>query len=272
MIADWTLLYGIIAGVGIALIISVLGCFVVWQRMAYFGESLAHSSFLGIALGVVLGVDENIGIIVVCFAFAIVLVLLQQKKMLSNDALMGLLSHSALSLGVIVLSFLGQEHGSQHIHDDLFGNIFDVSPADIVWIYGTVSVVFLWLFLYWPSLVLLSVSEDLACAEGVAILPMRLLLVLLMTITVAISLKILGILLITSLLIIPAVTARIFSRSPKEMAVFSTIIGCFSVIGGILFSFYFKKLPGPSIISFSALVFFVAIISQKCFFLIKTKR
>ena len=105
----------IIAGVGIAIIAGAIGCFVVWRKMAYFGDSLAHSALLGVALGLVMGISTNLGTIIICSIFAIVLIWLQQKKILATDTLLGILAHSALSVGMVTLSLLEQSIDSSFV-------------------------------------------------------------------------------------------------------------------------------------------------------------
>ena len=100
------ILRAVIAGIGVAIIAGAIGCFVVWRKMAYFGDSLAHSALLGVALGLVLGISTNLGTIIICSIFAIVLIWLQQKKILATDTLLGILAHSALSVGTVSYTHL----------------------------------------------------------------------------------------------------------------------------------------------------------------------
>ena len=100
----------IIAGIGVAIIAGAIGCFVVWRKMAYFGDSLAHSALLGVALGLVMGISTNLGTIIICSIFAVVLIWLQQKNILATDTLLGILAHSALSVGMVTLSLLENKY------------------------------------------------------------------------------------------------------------------------------------------------------------------
>lgn len=244
-----------VAGIGVALIAGTLGCFVVWRRMAYFGDSLAHSALLGVALGLLYGFSVNIGIITVCFIFAIILVWLQQKRVLATDTLLGILAHAALSIGMVAISFLDNPRFDLHAY--LFGDILTVKSEDLYWIYGGVIIVLGLLFANWSSLTLMTINEDLAKAEGVKTFWANFLLMLLMTIVVAVSIRFVGILLITSMLIIPAATARRFSRSPESMAVISSLLGILAVIVGISGSLEFDTPSGPSIVTAAALMFAV---------------
>lgn len=243
------------AGIGVALIAGTLGCFVVWRRMAYFGDSLAHSALLGVALGLLYGFSVNIGIMIICFIFAVILVWLQQKRVLATDTLLGILAHAALSIGMVAISFLDNPRFDLHAY--LFGDILTVKSEDLYWIYGGVIIVLGLLFANWSSLTLMTINEDLAKAEGVKTFWANFLLMLLMTIVVAVSIRFVGILLITSMLIIPAATARQFSRSPELMAAISSLLGIIAVIVGISGSMEFDTPSGPSIVTAAALMFAV---------------
>ena len=220
----------IIAGVGIAIIAGAIGCFVVWRKMAYFGDSLAHSALLGVALGLVMGISTNLGTIIICSIFAVVLIWLQQKKILATDTLLGILAHSALSVGMVTLSLLEK---SIDLHSYLFGDILAVTSAEIYFILFGGSFVLIFLYFNWSSFVLMTIDEKLARAEGINIVFYQLLIMLLMTVVVAVSFKIVGLLLITSLLIIPAAAARQLAKSPEKMAAISSIRADFSVAIGV---------------------------------------
>ena len=242
----------IIAGIGVAIIAGAIGCFVVWRKMAYFGDSLAHSALLGVALGLVLGISTNLGTIIICSIFAIVLIWLQQKKILATDTLLGILAHSALSVGMVTLSLLEK---SVDLHSYLFGDILAVNSSEIYYILFGGFFVLIFLYFNWSSFVLMTIDEKLARAEGISVVINQLLIMLLMTIVVAVSFKIVGLLLITSLLIIPAASARQLAHSPELMAVISSVLAVFSVILGILSSIYLDTPSGPSIVVMSALIF-----------------
>lgn len=252
---DPFLLRALLAGLGVAVIAGALGCFVVWRRMAYFGDSLAHSALLGIALGLAAGIGVTPGVVAVCAVFAALLVWLQQKKLLATDTLLGILAHSALSLGMVAVSLLNTPGLDMQAY--LFGDILTVRPAELWWIYGGGAVVLGLLVLNWPSLVLMTIHEDLARAEGVKTLRQQLVLMFLMTIVVAVSLRVVGILLMTSLLIIPAATARQWSRSPEVMAVSSALLGMLAVCGGLYASLHWDTPSGPSIVTAAAAMFFL---------------
>lgn len=243
----------LVAGLLLALIVGPLGCLVVWRRMAYFGDSLAHSALLGVALGMMAGIGVSAGIVMVCAVFAVLLVWLQQRRWLATDTLLGILAHSALSVGMVAMSF--SDVPMLNLESYLFGDLLSVSWRDAAWLAGGGAVVLALLYTCWPKLVLLSLSEDLARAEGVRPLLMQLLLSLMMALVVALSMRLVGILLITSLLVIPAAAARQMARAPWAMAVLAQVLGMLAVIVGIGASVAYDTPTGPSIVCAAALLF-----------------
>jgi zinc transport system permease protein len=251
-IEPW-LLRAVAGGIGIALVVGPLGCFVVWRRMAYFGDSLAHSALLGIALGLLTGVGINPATIGVCALFAALLVWLQSLRVLATDTLLGILAHAALSIGLVVISLLKTVR--LNIADYLFGDVLSVTDADLYWIYGGGALSLVLMALLWRGLVLSTVHEDLARAEGINTFWINLCFMGLMTLVIAVSSRIIGVLLITSLLVIPAATARGFARSPEGMALLAGIFGILAVCGGLYGSLAFDTPSGPSIVTAATALF-----------------
>ena len=249
---DPFILRAIAAGLGVAIIAGTIGCFVVWRKMAYFGDSLAHSALLGIALGLAIGISTYLSTIIACLAFALILLWLQQKNLLATDTLLGILAHAALSIGMIAISVLELR---VNLHSYLFGDILTVTSIELWWIYLGGFFVLLMIILNWPSLVLMTIHEELAKAENVNVYFQNLLLMLLMTIVVAVSIRTVGILLISSMLIIPAATARHLVNSPVAMAITASILGSVAVLGGIFLSMELDTPSGPSIVVTAALLF-----------------
>jgi zinc transport system permease protein len=254
-ITDPFILRGILAGIAVALISGLVGCFVVWKRMSYYGESIAHSSLLGVAFAILMGVSINLGVVFTCLLFGILFLWLQHSKVLSSDTLLGVLAHLALALGIIVISL---NKIKIDIHAFLFGDILTVSSSDLWAMYlGVLIAVFLICY-NWSSLLLVTIDEDLAKAEGVNTLNINLLFTSILTIVVAISIQIIGLLLITAMLIIPAAASRRLTNSPETMALVATFIGIVSVILGILLSVEIDAPSGPSIVLVSAILFFLS--------------
>ena len=253
------ILRAIFAGIGVAIIAGVIGCFVVWRRMAYFGDSLSHSALLGIALGFILGINTNLGVVFVCFTFALLLLWLQQKKILATDTLLGILAHASLSLGMVTIGFLKLRID---LHSYLFGDILTITTTELWWIYLGGVIVLILMIANWSSLVLMTISQDLAKAEKVNTFVTNLLLMSLMTIVVGVSIRTVGILLITSMLIIPAATARQLVRSPEAMAAVAPVFGILAVLGGIFGSIKFDTPSGPSIVVVATINFILIFISS----------
>lgn len=252
---DDFLVRALVGGMGIALVSGLLGVFVSWRRMAFFGDTLAHASLLGIALGYVAGIGAGIGVIVVGLAVASVLVLLQRGRRLANDTLLAIISHGALALGLVVLSLTdGYRPGLTGI---LFGDILSASWLDVAWITGGGGLVVIALLLLWRPLLAATVDEELARVEGVAVAWVGFAFMALLAVVVALAMKMVGILLVTALLVIPAAAARRFARTPEQMAAGAALIGCAAVALGMAGSFHWDTPSGPSIVLGAALIFAV---------------
>ncbi len=252
---DSFLVTALVAGLGVAVFMAPLGAFVVWRRMAYFGDALAHSALLGVALGFLFGINANFAVIAVCVSLALALVGLRQSKLLADDTLLGILSHSALSLGLVAIAFM--ETLRIDLMAYLFGDILAVSWDDIAWIYGGGALALAGLIRMWRPLVAITVHEELARVEGVKAFRIQLAFMLLIAVVIAVAMKVVGVLLITALLIIPPAAARRLARTPEHMAVMAAVAGCAAVGLGLWGSVAFDAPSGPSIVV-AALALFAA--------------
>ncbi|MBU2896430.1 zinc ABC transporter permease subunit ZnuB [Vibrio hepatarius] len=250
------LLPSIIAGLGIAIIAGPLGSFVVWRKMAYFGDTLAHASLMGLALGLLLDINLYLALTVCCLGLAFVLVTLQRQRLVATDTLLGILAHSALSLGLVAVSFI--DNVRIDLMSYLFGDLLAVTPMDLIYIFSGVILVSSILYYFWQSLLSTTVSEELAAVEGHNIELMRLILMILVGLVIAIGMKFVGALIMTSLLIIPAATARRFSQTPEQMAAISSGIGAIAVLLGLSLSWYYDTPAGPSVVISAACMFMLA--------------
>ena len=247
----------VIAGIGFAIVAGPLGCFVVWQRMAYLGESMAHSALLGVALALALDINLLIGVFCICIIIAVVLAPITSDSRLSRDSTLGIVSHSTLSIGLVLVSTMYWIRVD--VLDILFGNIIAVSWSDISLIIVT-SICALGIIIWkWRSFISLTLNDQIAASEGMNPLRTRALLMVLLAMTIAIAMKIVGVILTVALMIIPAATARQISRTPEQMAVLSAILGAVAVIGGLFMSLEYDTPPGPSIVV-TALAFFLFIL------------
>jgi zinc transport system permease protein len=247
----------LLAGIGIAALSGPLGSIIVWRRMAYFGDSLAHSSLLGVALGLALSISLNISMMITCIGFALLIVFLQQKRLLAVDTLLGIFSHAALSIGLVAISIMEVKVDT---FSYLFGDILTVSNTDLYWIVAVLAVTMTIIYFIWNKLVLATISIDIAKAEGINTTLINIIFMLLIAFVIAASARILGALLITSLMLIPAASARQIANSPKQMAVIASILGITSVIAGIYFSYDMDTPSGPTIIVTASAVFIVMMV------------
>jgi zinc transport system permease protein len=244
----------------LALVAGPLGCFVVWRRMAYFGDGLAHSALLGVAFGMIIGVSHQIGMVVIAIVFALSLLWLRAKRVLATDTLLGILAHAALSLGVVAMALLGA--GDVEVHDYLLGSFDALTPQTAAWIIGGCGVSLGLLMRLWPGLLLMTTSEELAHAEGVPIVRYEFVLMVLMGVVVAASIQLVGVLLITSLLIIPASTARLFSRTPEIMALGGSAIACLCMVLGLPIAHAYELATGPVIVCVSVVSFMLVLVAR----------
>lgn len=249
------MLRALIAGIGVALIAGPLGCFVVWRRMAYFGAALAHSALFGVALGLLLGVSPTFGIIAVSLAVALMLVGLQSQRHIASDTLLGILAHGMLALGLVATALI--ETVRVDLMSYLFGDILAVGTTDIIWIFGGAVVALAALAMIWRPLLAMTVHEELAQVEGVPIVVTRLVFMVIIAVVIAVAMKVVGILLIVSLLIIPAAAARPFARTPEVMAVMAAVAGCIAVIGGLGASLTWDIPAGPAIVLVAVVLFVI---------------
>ena len=240
------LLFALLGGVGVAVVAGPLGSFVVWRRMAYFGDTLAHSALLGIAVGVLFDINFNLAVVSCCVILALILVSLQRQKLVATDTLLGIMAHSSLSLGLVAVALLDDVRVD--LMEYLFGDLLAITPNDLLWIYGGGGIVMLLIWRLWNSLLAITINEELAQVEGVPVTLIRLALMLLIGVVIAIAMKVVGILLITSLLIIPAASARRLANSPEQMAVIASLLGVVAVCLGLYASWNFDTPAGPSVV------------------------
>ncbi|MBV2120701.1 MAG: zinc ABC transporter permease subunit ZnuB [Candidatus Thiodiazotropha sp. (ex Ctena orbiculata)] len=255
MVLDDFLQRALIAGLGVALVTGPLGVFVVWRRMAYFGDTLAHSALLGIALGFLLGINLNLSVILLSILLALLLVGMNKNRHLSQDTQLGILAHSALSLGLVVMAF--QTSVRVDLMAYLFGDILAVNTTDLLWVWGGGFVVLTILMLIWKPLLSITVHEELAQVEGTPVVAVRMAFMLLIALVIAVSMKIVGVLLVTSMMIIPAAAARSLSRTPEQMALLAAMMGAIAVILGLAGSWQWDTPAGPSVVVAAALLFSV---------------
>ena len=255
---DDFLIRAIIAGIGIALVTGPLGCFVVWRRLSFFGDTLAHSALLGVLLSISLDINLSLTIFVVSSLVALLLLRLEKSTNLAGDSLLGLISHSSLAIGLVILGFLS------FIRFDvlgvLFGDILSVNTNDLLFIWIGGGLILAVLFYIWRPLFASTVNYELAEAEGMNPERVNTIFTILLAALIAISIKMIGVLLITGLLIIPTAMARNLSNNPMQMVALSIIGGLLSVFIGLYASFEINTASGPSIVVVALILFILSLI------------
>ena len=252
----------LLAGIGIALVTGPLGCFIIWRRLSFFGDTLAHAALLGVTMAVFFEINIAFSVFLISSVVALILIKLQKNTKLPGDALLGLLAHSSLAVGLVVIGFLTSIRFD--VMGLLFGDILAVNQNDLllIWIGG--AFILLILKFIWKPLFASTVNHELAEAEGMEPNKFNAIFTVLMAAVIAISIKIVGLLLITGMLIMPAAMGRNLSNNPQQMVKLSVIGGLLSVIIGLFSSLELNTPSGPSIIT-AALILF-------CFSLIKIKK
>ena len=257
------------AGIGLALITGPLGCFIIWRRLSYFGDTIAHSALLGVVIAYAMNFNLIIAVFAVSCFIALSLLFLQKRTNLPDDALLGLLAHSVLAIGLVLLGMLS------FIRIDLmgllFGDILSVNITDVLFVWVGGSIVLIVLIIIWRPLFAATVNLELAKAEGLNADLANAIFTILIASVIAISIKIVGILLITGLLIIPAAASRNLSSTPIQMAIISSVIGLVSVVLGLQTSMIWNSPTGPTILTIALGVFILTLMPLKKLLISKKK-
>jgi zinc transport system permease protein len=263
----------LIAPLVLAIIAGPVGCLIVWRRMAYFGDAIAHSALLGVAVGLFIGFAPNIGVALISAFFAVLLVYLQHRRKLSIDTLLGILAHGALALGLLLVFWSAVETGhgvhneAEHKIDPhqlletyLLGSLENISMYQNISLIIGAIVIGVILKLIWEPLILMTLNMDLAQAEGVPTLRLQYIMMGIMTSLVVMGMQITGVLFISSLLIIPAAAARQISTTPEKMIIWAIIFAFSGVSIGYLASKLAELPPGPAIISTLTTIFIISLL------------
>ncbi|MEG3618019.1 metal ABC transporter permease [Magnetovibrio sp. PR-2] len=255
--SDWGmddfLIRAALAGVAVALVAGPLGAFVVWRRMAYFGGALSHTALLGVALGFLLGLEPAVGVVCVVVVMALMLGRVQRIHGISLDTLLGVVAHAGLALGLIIASTLDSVRID--LMGYLFGDILAVGWADVVWVWGTSILILVALSKVWHGLLNATVHADLAQVEGTNVRLMDTVFMVILALVVALAMQVVGILLVTAMLIIPASSVRRIAKTPEGMAIYSVIVGVIAVCAGLWGSYEWDTPAGPSIVMASTVMF-----------------
>lgn len=259
MFTEAFMLRAFLAAVFLCPLCALLGVFVTARRMAFFGETIAHGALAGVALGILLGIAyTTLSVILFSFVLAFAVLWLKDKTELLTDSIMALLLSSSISLGVIIMSMMRGNYQGE-VHRILFGDILAVGRLE-VWLAGALLLaVGAFVFARMSPLALITVDEGLAHTCGVPVRRLNLVFVLVLTLTVAASVRLVGILLVTPLLVIPASAARNVSRNLRQQVIFAVGTGTVAGLAGIAFSYHLDVPCGPTIVLTCTLIFLVSL-------------
>ncbi|MEM9580656.1 MAG: metal ABC transporter permease [Pseudomonadota bacterium] len=257
---DSFLIRATLAAIGVALAAAPLGCFVVWRRMAYFGDATAHAAILGVAISIALSMPIFAGVLLVAFAMALIVTGLEARAQ-TTDSSLGVLSYSALAFGLVAMAALPGVRIDPEAF--LFGDILAVSRMDLAVIWLGAAAVLALLWLRWSALLTATLNGDLAQAAGINPRREQLILTLAMALVVAVSIKVVGVLLIGAMLIIPASAARPLARTPEAMALWAIAIACMAALGGLGAAYHWDTQAGPTIVCCAALLFALSQMAQR---------
>ncbi|MBV1902212.1 MAG: metal ABC transporter permease [Marinosulfonomonas sp.] len=255
---DDFMLRAILAGVGLSLVAGPLGSFVVWRRMAYFGDATAHAAILGVAMALAFSISVTIGALVVALAVGLSVSALSGRGH-SADTTIGVISHSALALGLVAISFVRGVRVD--LNAFLFGDILTVTSGEVLWVWVGSVLALLLLIWRWSALLTATLNEELAASAGINARREGMILTLVLAAVVAIALKLVGALLIGALLIVPAAAARRFSRSPEMMAVLATVFGMLATVLGVFASYALDTPTGPTIVVAAGCLFALSLVA-----------
>ncbi len=250
---DEFLLRALAAGIGVAAIAGALGSFLVWRRMAFFGDTLSHSALLGIALGLFLGIDVTLAALLLCAVVTVAFARLQRTRTLGSDTLLGVIAHGTLAAGIIAVTMLAPRRAN--IESYLFGDLLAVGANELQLVYGVGFMAALFGALFWRPWLSIAVDEELAQIEGIAVERLKLLQMITIAALIAVAMNVVGVLLVTALLVIPPAAARAFARSPEQMAAGGAVLGSVSVAAGLLMSWYADTPAGPSVVVAACVLF-----------------
>ncbi|NBT86226.1 MAG: hypothetical protein EBT45_07005 [Alphaproteobacteria bacterium] len=250
----------LLAGIGLSFITSPIGCFLVWRRMSFFGDALSHSALLGVALGLIFNMNIHFGILLVCLMVTFILAFVDDRVDLPSDTWLSITSYSALALGIV---FMNKASVRVDPSSYLFGDILTLQNQDFIWIFGCALLVGFFTYWQWQPLLLCTLDAGLAQAEGVPSTRLKLGFMLVLALTVAVSLKFIGVLLVPALLVIPPATAKGYAKTPEQMVLYALLFTLVGIIGGLFISLAFNLATGASIVLTCLTLFLLSQIFKK---------
>ncbi|CAL4323072.1 High-affinity zinc uptake system membrane protein ZnuB [Buchnera aphidicola (Protaphis terricola)] len=255
---------GWLSGIFLSFATGFLGTFIIWRRMSSFGDTLSHSSLLGLAISLAFQSNSFYIIFIFISLLAVILVWLEKILPIALETILTIISHSSMSLGIILISLISTPKKINFDHY-LFGDLLSINQNDVIIIFFGSIIVLSILLIFWEKILLVTINPELAQIDGVNIFFTRLTLMLTTALTISISIKFVGALLITSLLVIPPATAKYFSKSPEKMVFISILLSMLSITGGVFLSVFLNTPTSPSIVLFSSFLYLLSSI-KKIFF------
>ena len=235
----------LLAATALALAAAPIGAVLLWRRMAYFGDALSHASLLGVAVALAVHLPVVPAVLATALVVAAAVVWLRRQGRLAHDALLGTFAHGLMALGLLIAAlFIGEVE----LHAVLFGDVLRMGVAEALLVIAGAVLVLAFLARNWQPLVLSAVSEELALAEGVPARRLHVWLAFAAALLLAMAARATGLLLFTSLLVIPAASARAISDTPERMAAIGAVLGVASVIGGLFVARAWDVPSGPAIV------------------------
>ena len=259
MLDDFMIRAGLVA-LGVAMAAGVLGCFVVWRRMAYFGDATAHVAVLGVAMALMFGWSIFAGVGLVALTMAVLIYGLTGRGQ-AVDTILGVLSYGALATGLVAVTLIPGQRVELDAY--LIGDVLTVTRVDVAIIWGGAALAIGVLLSHWTALLTATLNPDLASASGINPSCEYLILTLLLAAVVAVAIKVVGALLITALLIIPAAAARGFARTPEQMAGLAAVLGAISAVGGLRVALMLDTSVGTTIVCLAAALFAIGTVVTK---------
>lgn len=248
----------LLAGLLLAIATATVGVFVVMRKMSFFGDAVAHFAFTGIALGFLLGIDPIVAAVMFSVLVALGIGFLEHRSALSSDTTIGVFFAASIAFGVFLIGLL--KGYRPDLFQYLFGDILAITTNDLITAGMLVAVVLLLMFFAWSPLLAATLNRDLAKVYGIKVQRWEYVLLTLLAIVTAISIKTVGILLVTAMLIVPAAAAKNIARSTKSLWLITVALSLVSVVVGLLGSYYWNTASGPTIVLVSVLGFIFSLL------------
>ena len=260
---DDFLVRSVIAGLIMVVIAAPMGCLMVWQRLAFLSDTLGHAAVMGVGLGLLLEVTPVFGVLAVALLIVFSLNRVNSFNSALSETTLAIISHTGLAGGIILVGLLPAQ--AVNLEAILFGDLLATTLADLTRLLITTAVLLLLLHHHWRSFVAVSVSREIAQAEGIEVRKVQLLMYIMIALLVAVMMKVMGVLLIAAMLVIPTSSARLFSRSPEQMVAVSALYGLGALAGGISSSFHFDWQTGPAIVVSATLLLLITLAITRIF-------